>query len=209
MKKNLFYVMITIVSMLLVSTSCGKSGKDLDYKKACEEKDFVRAYEIVDQLRQELSDAQIDYNRTSERVKSKGLFGEGPGGYALEEHGKTEAKYEVAQRNYAEAERYVILQEAIYVLESQGAGGLVRVVGIAKEHNAESWLYSELLDVAKKIGDTDLAEKIQNIIGSEEENGTGMWDSYSGRDMESMMKEAEKEYEKAMKEFDEVSKAVR
>ena len=82
----------------------------------------------------------------------------------MEAHGKTKATYEVAQRNFVEAEKYVILQEAIYVLESEGAEGLMRIVGIAKEHNAEEWLYSELLDVTNKIGDTDLAERIQNII---------------------------------------------
>jgi len=167
MKKDLLYVMITIVSMLLVLTSCGQSSQDLDYRKACEEKDFVRAYEIVDKLRQEVSDAKIDYDKASEHIKHKGIFGEGPGPAPLEEYGEAKGKYEVAQKEFAKAERYVILQEAIYVLESQGTEGLMRVVGIAKENNAESWLYSELLDVAKKIGDTELAEKIQNMINSD------------------------------------------
>lgn len=40
----------------------------------------------------------------------------------------------------------------------------MRIIGIGKEHNAESWLYPELLDVAKKTGDTDLANRIENII---------------------------------------------
>ena len=79
---------------------------------------------------------------------------------------KAKGKYEVAQREFAKAERYVILQEAIYVLESQGAEGLMRIVGIAKENNSEDWLYDELLDVANKIGDKELAEKIQNMINS-------------------------------------------
>lgn len=167
MKKDLLYVMVTTVSMLLISTSCRQIGQDLDYRKACEEKDFVRAYEIVDLLRQEVSEAKVDYDEASEGVKDNGLFGEGPGPAPLEAYGKAKGKYEVAQREFAKAERYVILQEAIYVLESQGTEGLMRVVGIAKENNAESWLYSELLDVAKKIGDTELAEKIQNMINSD------------------------------------------
>ena len=160
-------VTITIFCMAGM-TSCSPSfGKDLDYRKACEEKDFVRAYEIVDKLRQEVSDAKIDYDKASERIKHKGLFGEGPGPAPLEEYGEAKGKYEVAQKEFAKAERYVILQEAIYVLESQGTEGLMRVVGIAKENNAENWLYDELLDVAKKIGDTELAEKIQNMINSD------------------------------------------
>ena len=65
-----------------------------------------------------------------------------------------------------EAEKYVVLQEALFVLESKGIDGIMRIVGIAKEHNAEGWLYIELLDVAKKMGDTDLANRIENIIQS-------------------------------------------
>ena len=159
MNKNLFFDLLFLVSCVLTMTSC---IQDMDYKKACKEKDFVRAYQIVDQLKKDASDAEIDYNKASEGLKAKGLFG--PGSEALEAHGKTKATYEVAQRNFVEAEKYVILQEAIYVLESEGAEGLMRIVGIAKEHNAEEWLYSELLDVTNKIGDTDLAERIQNII---------------------------------------------
>lgn len=166
MKKDLLYVMVTIVSMLFVLTSCGQSSQDLDYRKACEEKDFVRAYEIVDKLRQEVSDAKIDYDKASERIKDKGLFGEGPGPASLKDYGEAKGKYEVAQEEFAKAERYVILQEAIYVLESQGTEGLMRVVGIAKENNAENWLYDELLDVTNKIGNKELAEKIQNMINS-------------------------------------------
>ena len=99
-----------------------------------------------------------------------------------------------------EAERYVVLQESLIVLESEGSNGLTRVVGIAKENNAEGWLYSELFDVANKIGDKDLAERIQNIISSEKKKGTMMEDFDLDNDMESMMEEAEREYENDIKE---------
>ena len=38
----------------------------------------------------------------------------------------------------------------------------MRIVGIVKEHQAE-WLYDELIDVAQRIGDEELAEKILNM----------------------------------------------
>lgn len=55
-------------------------------------------------------------------------------------------------------------QEAIVALEENGENGIMRIVGIAKEHDAEGWLYKELLDVAKKIGDDGLAERFQKIM---------------------------------------------
>ena len=73
-----------------------------------------------------------------------------------------------------EAEKYVVLQESLFVLESKGTDGIMRIVGIAKEHNAEGWLYLELLDVAKKMGDTDLANRFESIIQSTINNLSNM-----------------------------------
>lgn len=73
-----------------------------------------------------------------------------------------------------EAEKYVVLQEALFVLESNGTDGIMRIVGIAKEHDAEGWLYLELLDVAKKMGDTDLANRFESIIQSTINNLSNM-----------------------------------
>ena len=86
--------------------------------------------------------------------------------YENDEKREARSKYNNAHENYINALRYVVLQESMVVLEESGEGGLMRIVGIAKEHNAESWLFSELADVAQKIGDTDLEEKINNIINS-------------------------------------------
>ena len=159
MKKNLFYVIVVIVSMIFISTSCGsKSGEglsedekkelveSLNYKKACELKDFSTAYEIVDKLKEVTSEKKKVYESVS---NFNHIF---------------KAEYQAAKDKSDEAERYVVLQESLIVIESEGSNGLMRIVAIAKEHNAENWLFSELLDVAKKIGDTDLAERIQNMI---------------------------------------------
>ena len=153
MKKKVLSIILFFVSLVLIMTSC---NQDLDYKKACEEKNFIKAYKIVDYLKGQTSEKKIQWY---EAKKADRLF---PG---QSESDYTE--YCESKEKSDEAERYVILQETLYVLESQGSEGLVRIVGIGKEHNAEDWLYSELLDVANKIGDSELAVRIQNIINAE------------------------------------------
>lgn len=107
------------------------SSPENDYRKACEEHDFIKAYQIVDDLDKELLNVDDDH-------------------------------YYVALARADEAKRYVIVQEAMYLLEQGGDANLMRIVGIVKEHQAE-WLYDELIDVAQRIGDEELAEKILNM----------------------------------------------
>lgn len=170
MTKNLFFAISFLVSCLLTMTSC---SQDMDYKKACEDKNFEKAYEIIDKLKEKTSEAKVNWEENNH------------GNFPWTR--KAKAEYEEAKKISDEAERYVVLQESLMVLESEGTNGLMRIVGIAKEHNAESWLYSELFDVANKIGDKDLAERIQNIISSEKKKGTMMEDFDLDNDMESMM----------------------
>ena len=147
--KRIDYCTMFIASIFIIAmTSC---SQDLDYKKACEEKDFVKAYQIVDMLKEDAAQKSADW------------YGTDPMFSGSEKEEKLALSLN-AQEKSEEAERYVILQEAMYVLESQGTNGLMRIVGIGKEHHAEWWLYPELLDVAKKIGDTDLENRIMTII---------------------------------------------
>ena len=162
-RKNLFFVVVWVISLVITLTSCGSNGSQssegasdeekrelvwkLNYRKACELKEFLTAYEIVDKLKDQTSQCKIKY---AEWRRNEDL-----------------SEYEESKKKSDEAERYVILQESMFVLESEGTNGLMRIVGIAKEHNAGRWLYSELLDVAMKIGDADLADRLQNMINSE------------------------------------------
>lgn len=151
MKKSLVFTFIIAMVAIVMMTGCGNSEKEemiksRNYRKACELKDFITAYEIVDKLKERTANDK----RWRDAYHTSG----------------SDTEYEESKKKSDEAERYVILQESMLVLESEGSNGLMRVVAIAKEHNAESWLYPELLDVANKIGDTDLAERIQNIIKS-------------------------------------------
>ena len=148
MKKNNFFAMFIASVFIIAMTSC---SEDLDYKKACAEKDWPKAYAIVDILSEKEQKLQVDYET---------LW------YENDEKREARSKYNNAHENYINALRYVVLQESMVVLEESGEGGLMRIVGIAKEHNAESWLFSELADVAQKIGDTDLEEKIKRINNS-------------------------------------------
>ena len=157
MKKNLYFAILIALFAVFTITSCSDEKKEmiesLNYKKACDLKDFSSAYEIVDKLKNLTSEANTEYARMSQVA----------GGYYNSEYS---SKLAEAKKKSDEAERYVVLQEAITVLEESGTNGLMRIVAIAKEHNAESWLYGELLDVANKIGDTNLAEAIIKIMSS-------------------------------------------
>ena len=176
MKKYLFLLVIIGFSLATLC-SCGSgstsseepkgiSDKEKEklveaknFKKACELKEFPTAYEIVDNLKKETSEKKVRADKDADAAAR---------GYSWAK--ETVSKYEEAKKVSDEAERYVVLQESMYVLESEGTNGLMRIVGIGKEHNAEDWLYPELLDVAKKIGDTDLANRIKNIMQSNNSN---------------------------------------
>ena len=150
MKRKYFFAMFIASVFIITMSSC---SEDLDYRKACAEKDWPKAYAIVDKLLEEAQELEVDYKRYQHSVYKKELK-------------ESKAKYDNAHENYLDALRYVVLQESMVVLEESGERGLIRIVGIAKEHNAESWLFSELADIAQKIGDADLEEKINNMINS-------------------------------------------
>ena len=177
MKKTLLFAMIGFG--LATLCSCGsKSNPSLDlkeptslskleiakdYKKACELKEFSTAYEFVDKLKKVTSEKKIKADEVAKNAKN-----------GMSSAIAVVSEYEEAKKVSDEAEKYVVLQEALSVLESEGTNGIIRIVGIAKEHDAEGWLYIELLDVAKKIGDTDLANRIENIIHSTINNLSNM-----------------------------------
>ena len=177
MKKTLLFAMIGFG--LATLCSCGsKSNPSLDlkeptslskleiakdYKTACELKEFSTAYEFVDKLKKVTSEKKIKADEVAKNAKN-----------GMSSAIAVVSEYEEAKKVSDEAEKYVVLQEALSVLESEGTNGIIRIVGIAKEHDAEGWLYIELLDVAKKIGDTDLANRIENIIHSTINNLSNM-----------------------------------
>ena len=160
--KNILYFVL-VLSLFTTAISCRKLAREYgiewdegDYKKACSNHDWDAAYEIVD-LKKEKMQA---YYEKKEESKDNTLF--------TSARDRDRAKYDTAKKEYEEAFRYVVLQEAIVTLEENGEDGIMRIVGIAKEHGElnELWLYNELLDVAKKIGDDGLVERFQKLMDS-------------------------------------------
>ena len=163
MKKNRFLSLFVVLLAVLTIVSCGSKGpkssevlsdegkaeliENLNYRKACELKDFETAYQIVDKLKEWTSSKKIEYDNNLGSDYTEKYYSE----------------YQEYKKRSDEAERYVVLQEAMLVLESDGSNGLMRIVGIAKEHKVEGWLYSEMADLAKKIGDPELEEKFNNM----------------------------------------------
>ncbi len=167
MKANKFLVVIScaVVSFFICTAiaSCGerKNEVDLDYKKACVEKDFDKANSIVDYLKKDYEEKYAQYKKEE---GSTNFVGQHDWGKINE----LKALYQAANLEWHTAERYVILQEAMTLLEQGDDGSLMRIVGLAKEHNADNWLYPELIDMANKIGNEELANRLKKMSGHEE-----------------------------------------
>ena len=87
-------------------------------------------------------------------------------GYEIKHNwGDETAKYNNLKNNYEEAKHYVVLQEATYILESQGLEGLVKIAMVVKEHNAQ-WVYADLIDIAVAMGNDELEYRLQKLAGT-------------------------------------------
>ena len=137
MDKKIF---ITLIGLALLLLSSCNENKDFDYRKACEERDFERAYIIVDNMFSDVAEKKAKYRGTDDWAK------------VLD-----------AEEKAKEAKRYVILQEALMLMENGDDASLMRIVAIAKEHAADDWLFEELADVAHKIGNEDLACRLEEM----------------------------------------------
>lgn len=160
MKKDIRNLLLVVVGGIILLAVIGISmslitgqlelGNTSDYKEACSNHDWDTAYKIVDSKREEMQSYYVKMRQHQDD-------------FLGDEKDKYSAEYDTAKEEYEKAFHYVVLQEAIAMLEDQGEDGITRIVGIAKEHEAESWLYNELLDIAKKIGDDVLVDRFQEL----------------------------------------------
>lgn len=156
MKK--IYQIIMLCAMGIALASCGggsttENYKEIggstteNYKEACEQHEFQKAYSFVNELKKEMQEYQNQ------------------NGWAIKNNWENEtAEYNNLKNNYEEAEHYVVLQEAAYILESQGLEGLVKISMVVKEHNAQ-WVYAELIDIAVAMGNEDLVIRLKKLAG--------------------------------------------
>ena len=158
MKK--IYQIIMLCAMSIALASCGggstteKEPEPTDYKEACEQHDFQKAYSIVNELKKEMQEYENE-NANAISDGERGLF-----------YGQDEvATYKNLKENYEEAEHYVVLQEATYILESQGLDGLVKISMVVKEHDAQ-WVYADLIDIAVAMGNEELENRLQKLAGT-------------------------------------------
>lgn len=109
---------------------------------ACEELDFQKAYGIVLELKKISDDYDVKHSSSfSDEIKQRNFY---------------------LWKSYKDAEKYVVLQEAIYIIENQGVEGLPRISVIVKEHEA-GWVYNELIDIAIALGDETLEARLKNL----------------------------------------------
>lgn len=161
-------------------------GKDInghydDYKEACENKAWIEAYKLCEEIKAEAEsitrdiekaqekaqEAYGDYreakaSRFTHRSRSAKLYEEYEGLQKIV-YSKEKQQAEKLQL-YEDAVNYVILQEATSVLESQGLEGMPKIAFIVKEHNAD-WLYKDLVDIAEAMGNEDLVIRLNKLAG--------------------------------------------
>ena len=146
MKK--IYQIIMLCAMGIALASCGGGSTTENYKEACEQHEFQKAYSFVNELKKEMQEYQNE------------------NGYEIKNNwGDETAKYNNLKNNYKEAEHYVVLQEAAYILESQGLDGLVKISMVVKEHDAQ-WVYADLIDIAVAMGNEELENRLQKLAGT-------------------------------------------
>lgn len=158
MKK--IYQIIMLCAMGIALASCGggsttESGSTTEnYKEACEQHEFQKAYSFVNELKKEMQDFENRYGREIQDCRE--------GFWTLGQGKLTE--FENLKKNLEDAEHYVVLQETTYILESQGLEGLVKISMVVKEHNAE-WVYKDLIDIAVAMGNEDLVIRLKKLAG--------------------------------------------
>lgn len=146
MKK--IYQIIMLCAMGIALASCGGGSTTENYKEACEQHEFQKAYSFVNELKKEMQEYQ---NQNGTAIKF--------------DCGNETAQYNNLKNNYEEAEHYVVLQEATYILESQGLDGLVKISMVVKEHDAQ-WVYADLIDIAVAMGNEELENRLQKLAGT-------------------------------------------
>ena len=125
-----------------------------DYKKACELGEIEKAYAIVEDMKIEMQEYENENKKDIEDGKDSARTWRVPR--------KKFAKFTNLKSNYEEALHYVVLYESTKLLEDNGVEGLTRIAFIVKEHNAP-WVYGDLLDLAKAMGDDVLVERLEKL----------------------------------------------
>ncbi|MCF2634617.1 hypothetical protein [Prevotellamassilia timonensis] len=151
--KKIFLIIILCAIGFAIARSCGggsttENYTTENYKEACEQHEFQKAYSFVNELKKEMQEYQ---NQNGTAIKF--------------DCGDETAQYNNLKNNYEEAEHYVVLQEATYILESQGLDGLVKISMVVKEHDAQ-WVYADLIDIAVAMGNEELENRLQKLAGT-------------------------------------------
>lgn len=118
----------------------GDNGKRYtSYQHACNDGEYVTAYRFV------------------EEMKNQKLKAEASGEYYYDDRPIEHLESEISK-----AERYIILHEGMKLLENGNNASLIRIAALVKEYNAD-WLYDELIEVARAIGDEDLVNRLTEM----------------------------------------------
>ena len=140
--KRIDYLALFIASIvMLVMTSCGPSfGKDLDYRKACQEGDFEKAQQIVTLLKDEVAYAQ-----------TTSMYGDENRGHYVR----------AAREKAEEAEEYVFKSEVLFLMSQDDEMAKKRIIYLLKEGGNDDHV-SMLIDLAIENDDDAFVRTLAN-----------------------------------------------
>lgn len=155
MKKFLLLLLVVAAATAFYFIFCGSDFKsfEADYKKACDANDYELAHEMLTAMNGDLLKYQEDNKDAME-----GALGKHSLVYRSDE--EKVRLFETYYNEYKEIERYVILHETTYILESQGLAGLPRIAFLVKQYDAD-WLYDSLQDIALSLGNKEIITRLE------------------------------------------------
>lgn len=121
--------------------------------KACENRDWSKAYEILDRYKKNMENAYTRYQ------ESKGILYDGA---------DERAEYYRENSNYLDARKYIVVQECVYLLESDGISALPRIHMVMKEHDCD--YYDDIIEIAITMNNPDLVQQLYINAGGDERN---------------------------------------
>ena len=125
MNKLIFFLCIALTTLSLLFISCEEpSGDSSNYREACEEHDFNKAWGIVSELKEQYDKAEADY------WADDGIFGPSK---------EIESNKNETEKKYSDAFDYVLRSEVNYLLANGDETSAKRIMVLLNEQKLDDY----------------------------------------------------------------------
>ena len=135
MRKLIFFLCIALTTLSLLFISCEElSGDSSNYRKACEEHDFNKAWGIVSELKEQYDKAYADYY-------GDGIF-------------SSESNKNETEKKYSDAFDYVLRSEVNYLLANGDETSAKRIMILLNEQKLDDYKKNSYIKEFTKLAIT-------------------------------------------------------